>query len=100
MSCGTSLFVKPKDFLFVSPMITTTITEDEHQFKLTLTSKAFAKSVALDLLEVDCIFSDNYFDLSAGFEKGIYVDKATMSKPLTQDEFQQQLAVVSVMDIQ
>jgi Beta-galactosidase/beta-glucuronidase len=99
VSEGTALFVKPKDFHFIDPSITFTAAEDEKGFLLTVKSAAFAKAVALDLRAADCIFSDNYFDLTAGEAKKIRIDKSNISQKLELNTFRQQLTVISVYDI-
>jgi beta-mannosidase len=99
VSGGTALFVKPKDFHFIDPKINVEVLEEENQFIITLESSAFAKSVALDLNEADCIFSDNYFDLSADRKKIITADKSSFSGEITLQEFKKTLNIVSVFDI-
>lgn len=63
---GTVLFALPKAFAFQMPEIRYTITETERAYLISLQSDCFAKGVALDTTEGDCIFSDNYFDLAPG----------------------------------
>ena len=98
-SSGAALFVKPKDFHFADPEIGMDVTEEDSRFIVTLKSAAFAKSVALDLKEADCIFSDNYFDLSANCEKRVEAAKESLSQQLTLADFTRQLTVQSVFDI-
>jgi beta-mannosidase len=100
LSSGTVLFVKPKDFHFKAPKITLDAREDGNKIYIKTRSEAFAKGVALDLAEADCIFSDNYFDLSAGADKVIEVEKSSLSKELTLEQFTRQLTVNSVYDLQ
>lgn len=98
ISSTTILFVKPKHFNFRNPEITTVITEENDKFIIQLTSKAFAKFVELTLHEVDAIFSDNYFDLSAGIVKEIEVKKDRLSQVLSLEELKSQLAIRSLID--
>jgi beta-mannosidase len=100
LSSGTALFVKPKDFQFEEPGITLEVWEDSNRFYMQARSKAFAKGIALDLSEADCIFSDNYFDLSAGVNKIIEVEKSSLSEELSLEQFRQQLTVTNVYDLQ
>ena len=72
---GTLLFVKPKHFLLKDPEIKAEITEKEDRYLISLTSKALAKYVELNIEGEDIIFMDNYFDLVPGNEKVIEVEK-------------------------
>jgi beta-mannosidase len=98
-SYGTLLFVKPKHFNFINPEIKTTFNESDRKFIIKLKSKAFVKSVELDLKEEDCRFSDNYFDLTAGDEKIVTVEKSGISKNISIDELEEQLKIRSLYDI-
>nr|WP_147614460.1 glycoside hydrolase family 2 protein [Paenibacillus odorifer] len=62
-------------------------------------SKAYARFVGLDFKERDAIFSDNYFDLSAGVSRIVTVAKQDLDKPATAEELRAQLTVRSVFDI-
>ncbi|MDQ0229617.1 beta-mannosidase [Metabacillus malikii] len=95
----TLLFAKPKHFEFLNPEIMTEITETEETYDITLQTATFAKYVELELLEADCKFSDNYFDLSSGTNKVITVKKDSLSVELDITSFKQQLKVRSVFDI-
>lgn len=99
LSKGMALFVKPKDFNFSNPKISCKVTDDGSRFTLSVKSVAFAKSVFLELTDTDCIFSDNYFDLSAGKELKITVEKSSLSDDLTPEQFLEQLRIISVYDI-
>ncbi|GJM77611.1 hypothetical protein HMSSN139_01070 [Paenibacillus sp. HMSSN-139] len=99
VSGGTVLFVKPKHFGFVDPGIQAAITEEEECFRITLGSEAYARFVELDFTGLDAIFSDNYFDLSAGTRKTVTVAKSALSRPAGLTELQERLTVRSVYDI-
>ncbi|MUG88660.1 glycoside hydrolase family 2 protein [Paenibacillus timonensis] len=99
VSGSTVLFVKPKHFRFVDPGIHAVITEAEDRFTITLTSEAYARFVELDVTELDAIFSDNYFDLSAGAQKTVTILKSAMSRPAELAELRERLTVRSVFDI-
>jgi len=99
ISGGTLLFVKHKHFEFMDPEIRVTVEEQEDHFLIRLQSSAFAKYVGLDLTDADCVFSDNYFDLSAGTEKTVVVKKCDISQPLSADEFRKMLQVRSIFDL-
>ncbi|WP_269473525.1 glycoside hydrolase family 2 protein [Paenibacillus odorifer] len=70
-----------------------------NNFKNTVKSKAYARFVGLDFKERDAIFSDNYFDLSAGVSRIVTVAKQDLDKPATAEELRAQLTVRSVFDI-
>lgn len=93
------MFVKPKHFSFVDPELEAVVTEEAEQFVITVKSKAYARFVGLDFKERDAIFSDNYFDLSAGISRIVTVAKKDLDKPATAEELRAQLTVRSVFDI-
>lgn len=99
VSSGTVLFVKPKHFEFVNPEVKVDVKEQENKYLILLISEVFAKYVELDIKGVDCIFGDNYFDLSAGREKAVEVKKDSMSKSITAGELKERLSVRSIIDI-
>ncbi|MDR0999493.1 MAG: glycoside hydrolase family 2 protein [Clostridiales bacterium] len=96
---GTVIFVPAKEFTFLNPRVSVSVEESEKSFMLNVSSKAYAKSVGLDLEQVDCIFSDNYFDLSADAVKVVEVTKTSLSRKLTAEQLKDQLKIVSVYDI-
>jgi len=96
---GTLLFVKNKHFEFLQPEIDATVEEGDGQFLIRLSSKAYARYVGLDLAFADCIFEDNYFDLSAGDIRLVRVNKDDLSLPLTLEEFKSQLQIRSIADL-
>ena len=95
---GTVLFVKPKHFSLVQPEITAVVEEQPDRFAVRLTASAFARFVELDFLAVDAKLSDNFFDLHAGEEKEITIDKRDLSKPVTRDALQAELRIRSLID--
>jgi len=97
---GTTIFVAAKEFGFVDPKICFTVEETGTSFMITLESKAYARFVALDLEVDDCIFSDNFFDISGNKPRMITVEKADMSRGLTIADVKKQLTVLSVYDLQ
>jgi beta-mannosidase len=97
---GTLLFVKPKHFNFINPEIKAAFSESNREFIIKLKSKAFAKSVELDLKETDCRFSDNYFDLTAGDEKMVTVDKSGILGSVSLEGIKEQLKIRSLYDIE
>ena len=63
LSTGTTLFVRPKSFDFVTPIIDCRINKTGGLFVLQLTASCFAKSICLSLKDHDAVFSDNWFDI-------------------------------------
>ena len=100
ISCGTTIFVRPKTFCFAAPEIDVHIDEKYDRFVIRLTAKAFAKSVCLDLTNADCVFSDNWFDINGNEEKQVVVYKNQISEELGQEQFRSQLTVTSCYDLQ
>jgi beta-mannosidase len=96
---ATLLFVKPKHYEFLDPSLSVDVGEQEDRFLLQLSAKAYAKYVELDLAQADCVFSDNYFDLSAGQERVIEVRKDRVTPRLSLKELRGQLQVRSMFDL-
>lgn len=92
------LFVKPKHFKFIEKKPVVNVAEEQDAFAVTVTSEAFVMYVYLDLEKDDCHFSDNYFNLSRG-SKTIYVQKNSLSRQISLDEFRNQLLVRTITDI-
>ena len=96
VSSGTVLFVRAKHFSFINPDITAEVREEGDRFIIKVISTAFAKFVELGLKAADAVFSDNYFDLSAGDARIVEVSKETIK--LSLEEFQRQLTIRSLID--
>ena len=99
VSVGTMLFVKPKHFMFLDPKLTFDTCETEDRFIIILKAQAFAKYVNVELEGIDVVFSDNYFDLSAGAEKEIWVKKPEMPTKCSFDEFKGKIMITSLFEI-
>ena len=97
---GTTIFVPAKEFVFIDPQISFLLEEMDNAFRITLESKTYARHIALDLETDDCVFSDNFFDMSGHDPRIITVEKADMSKALSLDDFKNQLKIRSVYDLQ
>lgn len=78
LGSGTALFVPAKEFRFHKPQFALAVEEQPEGYAITLSADCFAKGVSLDTMAGDCLFSDNFFDLSAGQVKGVFVEKKTM----------------------
>ena len=99
VSEGTVLFCRPKHFEFVDPELQADIEETDERFILAINSKAYARYIELDLEGADCIFSDNYFDLSAGGHKCVEVLKNSISGNDDSRSFKDMLKIRSIFDI-
>jgi beta-mannosidase len=97
---GTVLFIKPKHFNFINPEIEEAVSEDDREFIINLESKAFAKSVEIDLEDADCRFSDNYFDLPGGYKKTVTAEKLYLQPEIDLKEIKRQLKIRSLYDIE
>lgn len=92
------LFVKPKHFLFADPDFRYEVREEETSFCIALQAQAYARYVYLDFDEFDCLFDDNYFDMSKG-EKVIRIAKDTLSKAVSAEELTKSLRIMTVADL-
>jgi beta-mannosidase len=99
LSRGSLLFTPAKYFHLRDPYIALDIEETEASFVLMLKARSFARFVWLELSEADGIFSDNAFDLHAGEPLHIELAKASLSKPLSLRQVQEQIKVRSLYDM-
>ena len=99
VSSSTLLFVKPKHFRFLNPALQVKVEDQGDAFQLTCTSSAYARDVSMDLVDSDCQFSDNWFDLSKGDAKIVRISKASLSTTLSVAELKDQLAFKSVYQL-
>lgn len=102
ISSGTYMYVQPKDFEFADPKLEYSVSETEESFVIDITAKAFAKGVFLELDKDDCLFSDNYIDISGTESQSAKVTvtapKSGLSRPLSLEEFAGQLTVKSYFE--
>lgn len=99
ISSGTVIFVKDKHFEFKDPEIKFDIEEKAGCYNIRIRSAAYARFVELSLENTDCIFSDNYFDISAGEEKIVTVSKDDLPSGINPAGLKQDLKVRSIFDI-
>ncbi|RAV01440.1 glycoside hydrolase family 2 protein [Paenibacillus sp. YN15] len=97
-SRGTLLFSKAKHFEFADPALQLSVEETAEAYEIAVKARSFAKYVTLDLTEADGVFSDNFFDLSAGESRIIELPKERLSRPLALEELRQQLQAQSLYD--
>jgi beta-mannosidase len=98
VSSGNVLFVKPKHFEWMDPRLETRLEEKDDHYIVSVTAKALAKYVELQLEEADCRFSDNYFDISAGQTKTVLIRKDSLPRELDPVELEKRLSVRSLFD--
>lgn len=96
---GSVLFVPAKEFYFAEPDICWNVTEEEASYKIRVKSGSFAKGISLEALEGTCIFSDNFFDLSAGEEREIVVKKERCKEIKSAEELEKQLQVMTLNEV-
>lgn len=72
---GYTIFCLAKDFNFQKPILQVNIEETAKEYIIRISSDCFVKGLALYLLEGDCIFSDNFFDMAKDCEKCVFVVK-------------------------
>ena len=99
ISSNAILFVNAKHFEYLKPDIHVDVKELEDRFEICLQSNVFAQYVELALEEMDCVFSDNYFHISAGTEKHIELDKKRILKNVSADDIAKSLLIRSIYDI-
>ena len=98
VSRGTTLFVKPKHFHFAKPSYTAAATEDAEKYTLHITADTFASYVELTFADVDCVLSDNYFDITTPAGVTVTIDKSQLPSHPTAKELEKQLHILSVAD--
>lgn len=99
VSGGSEIFCRPKHFAFADPQLSLSAKETVDAFAVTVAAKAYAKSVALDLQDIDAVFSDNWMDLDAGETRTVLLDKADLPAGMTAALLQEQLEVRSIYQI-
>lgn len=99
VSQGIVLFVKPKHFEYIDPEIKADIKDNGDSFVIVLGSKAFASYVELEVEGVDCVFSDNYFSISAGEVKEVILVKKDISEQIAIDKLKEGLRIRSIFNM-
>lgn len=74
LSQETALFCLPKEYRFEPVNISLEVSGQE----VIVTADKYAKAVMLDTIQGDCLFSDNWFDLSAEESKRVTVMKGNV----------------------
>ena len=90
----TELFVPPKHFEWKKPNIKAEISVSGNKTVIDISSDTFAKGVYIDFDDIDCILSDNFFDLT---DKKCY--RVTVETEHTPHKLKKQMKIMSVFDI-
>ena len=96
---GSQLFCLPKEFSFLQPGLEVEVVDEGERYGIRLSAEHFTKGIGLDLKAADCIFSDNYFDLAAGEERTVYVDKAGLPEQMSAETLQKGLCINMLNDV-
>lgn len=96
---GSQLFCLPKEFPFLQPGLEVEVVDEGERYGIRLSAEHFTKGIGLDLKAADCIFSDNYFDLAAGEERTVYVDKAGLPEQMSAETLQKGLCINTLNDV-
>ena len=96
---GSSLLFVPNKYLkYKKPVININAEINARFIEITLISDTYAGYVELMPLEIDCVFSDNYFSLTPGTEKKVTVDLKKHNIDMNVENFMKQLQVRSIAD--
>ena len=96
---NTQFFCSAKDYKFAVPEIKIKIEEMKDKYCLDISTNVFAKRVMLDTTIGDCIFSDNWFDISAGTIKRIEVDKSDIVNISSLQDFEKQIHAICLNEV-
>jgi beta-mannosidase len=98
ISDSTYMYCLPKQFEFLDPKISFKADKVGDKYRITLTSKAFAKGVYLDFDDTDCVFSDNWFDMH-GTDVYVLVNTDALPPYYTVREVRENLKIKSYFDL-
>ncbi len=98
VSTGVTMFVKPKYFAYRLPAYETEVTDQGEEFAISVKADTFANYVELYLEQTDCVFSDNYFDITDGQGVTVTVRKEELPEGMTGEEIKEQLRIKSVAE--
>ena len=98
VSTGITMFVKPKYFHYSIPKYEVQIREKEEKFYINVKADTFANYVELYLTEADCVFSDNYFDITERQGVEVSVEKSQLPSGFSAEDMRSQLRIRSVAE--
>lgn len=98
ISTGITMFVKPKYFHYQLPEYKIQVGDRKDEFAISISANTFANYVELYLENADCIFSDNYFDITDENGITVTVSKHELPDGITTTQILEQLKVKSVAE--
>lgn len=98
ISTGITLFVKPKHFHFPKITYRTDIEDLGDSYKIRVRSTGLSYYAELYFKNIDCVFSDNFFDITSPDGVCVTVSKSSMSEIPDAEELLKQLVIRSVAD--
>lgn len=98
VSTGTTMFVKPKYFAYRIPNYETEVMETAEAFEIRVKADTFANYTELYLEKMDCVFSDNYFDITDSQGVSVTVLKTELPEGTRAEDIKEQLRIKSVAE--
>ncbi len=83
MAYNNMYFLPVKDLSLPAPVLKYSIREEDSGFIIDITTENLAKNVFLSFPDIDCMWSDNYFDMLPGERKEVFF---IPEKDITTDE--------------
>lgn len=90
----TELFVKPKHYEWQEPQIQTKLLQVDDSVDIAVSASCFTKGVEIDFADLDCVLSENFFDITSNEPKHIFT-----KTDYSLDELRDNLIIRSVYDI-
>ena len=90
----TELFVKPKHYEWKEPRIQTDFVQVEGGVDIVVSADCPAKGVELDFKNLDCVLSENFFDITSRKPKHVFA-----KTDYSAEELKHNLIIRSVYDI-
>lgn len=97
ISDGTIMFCPPKHFEWQDPELSCAVEEQDKHWLVKIKSAAFAKAVEIRIDHVDCVWEDNFFDISPEQDKTMKLSKADLPF-VTAEELHDNLKLRSIID--
>lgn len=98
VSGSTYMYCLPKQFEFLAPEISCDVDKIGGMYRIKLHSENFAKGVYLDFDDMDCLFSDNWFDMH-GQDMYVIISRQSFPPNVTEKEVGEQLKIKSYYDL-
>ena len=98
VSGSTFMYCLPKKFEFLDPKIKFRVDRIGAMYRFKMESENFAKGVYLDFDDVDCVFSDNWFDMH-GQPIYLLVNMTAFPPNFTETMIEEKLRIKSYYDL-